>query len=47
MFAGDIAAQRGQMIDLSPQLMLQIMNDRARRADRRRHFARNQNHRAI
>ena len=30
--------QRREVIDFSTQVMLEIMNDRARRADRRRHF---------
>ena len=37
-FRRRITAQRSEMIDLSPHLMLEVMNDRAGRADRRRHL---------
>src|SRR6202011_194318 len=33
-----VATQRRQMIDLPPELMFQIMDDRASRADRGRHL---------
>src|SRR4029077_14623547 len=39
VFCRRIAAQRGEMIDVTPKLVLQIMNDCARGSDRLRHFS--------
>ena len=38
MIGRRFTTQRREVIDFSTQVMLEIMNDRARRADRRRHF---------
>ena len=43
----NIAAQRSEVIDLPPQLVLQIMDDRSRRGDRLPHLRRSRNHPAI
>ena len=39
VFVRRLAAQRGEVIDLSPQLVLEVMNDRARRRDCRSQIA--------